>query len=67
MIRDLGQLTIPPVPYADTIPEEYFGIIANADLRNLYIEAEGCYNIRVLFNEEFISEHQVPIYKANTN
>lgn len=54
-----------PMVKMQKIPDQYQGFLMSFDLRNLPIEEEGAYILKLYIDDEFIGEEEIPIFKKS--
>lgn len=54
-----------PLIAMKNVPEQYQGFMMSFDLRNVPVEEEGAYILKLYINEDLIGEKEIPIFKKS--
>lgn len=63
-LYDSGEVPFPPMKRnGDNTPQQYEGILASVDVRNLPLKEEGIYIFEVAVNGDIVSKQEIPCFK----
>jgi len=63
ILPNIGEFSLPKEQTKDhRLPTQYRGFVMSIDVRNFPFKIEGCYKFKVYFNDQLLSEQDMPVY-----